>query len=203
MKTNQAALDLIKEFEGFVGHWYPDPATGAEPYTCCYGHTDAAGLPRYKDDKTRKFTEEQGEAILKADLIAVENTVLKAVKVPLTPNQFGALVSFTYNVGGGNLRKSTLLKKVNLGDFAGAGNEFAKWNKAAGKVMAGLTRRRQAEALLFRRADTGAPPPPPDIEPIDDTPVQHPMRLQLTPAGWLIVGALALIGVFILIRMLT
>lgn len=202
MKTNQAALDLIKEFEGFVGHWYPDPATGAEPYTCCYGHTDAAGLPRYKDDKTRKFTEEQGEAILKADLIAVENTVLKAVKVPLTPNQFGALVSFTYNVGGGNLRKSTLLKKVNLGDFAGAGNEFAKWNKAAGKVMAGLTRRRQAEALLFRRADTAAPPPP-DIEPIDDTPVQHPMRLQLTPVSWLIIGALALAGVFILVRMLT
>lgn len=201
MKTNQAALDLIKEFEGWRANAYPDPATGGEPWTIGYGHTTAAGPPKVYQGLT--ITKEQGEAILKADLIAVENTVLKAVKVPLTPNQFGALVSFTYNVGGGNLRKSTLLKKVNLGDFAGAGNEFAKWNKAAGKVMAGLTRRRQAEALLFRRADTAAPPPPPDIEPIDDTPVQHPMRLQLTPVGWLIVGALALVGVFILIRMLT
>ncbi len=201
MKTNQAALDLIKKFEGWRANAYPDPATGGEPWTIGYGHTTAAGPPKVHQGLT--ITKEQGEAILKADLIAVENTVLKAVKVPLTPNQFGALVSFTYNVGGGNLRKSTLLKKVNLGDFAGAGNEFAKWNKAAGKVMAGLTRRRQAEALLFRRADTAAPPPPPDIEPIDDTPVQHPMRLQLTPVSWLIIGALALIGVFILIRMLT
>ena len=201
MKTNQAALDLIKEFEGWRANAYPDPATGAEPWTVGYGHTTAAGPPKVY--KGLSITKEQGEAILKADLIAVENTVLKAVKVPLTANQFGALVSFTYNVGGGNLRKSTLLKKVNLGDFAGAGNEFAKWNKAAGKVMAGLTRRRQAEALLFRRADNAAAPPPPDVEPIDDTPVQHPMRLQLTPVGWLIVGALALVGVFILFRMLT
>lgn len=200
MKTNQAALDLIKEFEGWRANAYPDPATGGEPWTIGYGHTTTAGPPKVHQGLT--ITKEQGEAILKADLIAVENTVLKAVKVPLTPNQFGALVSFTYNVGGGNLRKSTLLKKVNLGDFTGAGNEFAKWNKAAGKVMAGLTRRRQAEALLFRRADTAAPPPP-DIEPIDDTPVQHPMRLQLTPVSWLIIGALALAGVFILFRMLT
>ena len=69
--------------------------------------------------------------------------------MPVTQNQFDALVSFTYNLGAGNLRSSTLLKKLNAGDYAGAADEFPKWNKAGGKELAGLTRRRNAERDLF------------------------------------------------------
>ena len=65
-------------------------------------------------------------------------------------HQYDALVSFTYNVGEGNLAKSTLLKRVNAGDHAGAANEFLKWNKAGGKTLAGLTRRRKSESLLYQ-----------------------------------------------------
>ena len=75
----------------------------------------------------------------------------EAVKVPLNPNQFGALTSFTYNLGAGNLRSSTLLRKLNAGDYAGAAAEFARWNKAGGKVLKGLTRRRAAERALFEK----------------------------------------------------
>lgn len=147
MQTNQPALDLIKKFEGWRANAYPDPATGGEPITIGYGHTSAAGPPAVK--MGMKLTLAEGEAILKQDLRAVEATVTKAVTVPLNANQFGALVSFTFNLGGGNLRKSTLLKKVNARDWTGAAAEFGKWNKAAGKVMKGLTTRRAAEAALF------------------------------------------------------
>jgi len=78
-----------------------------------------------------------------------ERDVRKAVKVPLTDYQFDALVSFTYNCGSGALNKSTLLKKLNAGDFAGAAREFKKWNKAGGKELKGLTRRRNSEAVMF------------------------------------------------------
>lgn len=147
MQTNEAALKLIKDFEGWRANAYPDPATGGAPWTIGYGHTTAAGPPKVA--KGLKITQEEGDAILRRDLKAVEKTVADAVKVPLNENQFGALVSFTFNCGGGNLRKSTLLKKVNDKDFKAAAAEFAKWNKAAGKVMAGLTRRRAAETALF------------------------------------------------------
>lgn len=156
MPVNKAALELIKSFEGFVDHWYPDPAHGWEVPTCCYGHTDAAGEPKYTANKKRRFTEAEASEILVRDLAKYEAAVSEAVTVPLTENQFGALVSFTFNLGPANLRKSTLLKKLNAGDFVGAANEFARWNRAGNKVLAGLTRRRAAEADLFR-ADAPEP----------------------------------------------
>lgn len=147
MALNQASIDLIKEFEGWRADAYVDPATSGEPITIGYGHTSAAGLPKVKLGMT--ITKTQGEEILRRDLEDVERTVDSLVRVPINENQRGALVSFTYNLGGGNFAKSTLLKKVNAKDFPGAAGEFKKWNKAAGKVMAGLTRRRSAEAKLF------------------------------------------------------
>lgn len=126
MKTNDAALALICEFEGFRAKWYPDPAHGWKVPTIGYGHTDAAGHPRYADDKGLTLTQHDARIILSRDLGQYEDAVARAVKVPLTENQFGALVSFTYNLGAGNLRGSTLLRKLNTGDYAGAGAEFAK-----------------------------------------------------------------------------
>lgn len=159
---NGAAIDLICEFEGFVDHWYPDPAHGWKVPTCCYGHTDAAGEPKYAKTKGKKFTKAEGRAILAKDLEAVSETVLGLVTVPLTDNQFGALVSFTYNLGAGNLKKSTLLKKLNAGDYAGATGEFGRWVNAGGKKLPGLVTRRAAEAALFASGtDTPAAPETP------------------------------------------
>lgn len=156
MAVNDATLSLIKSFEGFVDHWYPDPASHGEPYTCCYGHTSGVGDPRYPATKAKKFTEAEGSAILAHDLNGAEKVVLDHVVKVLTRNQYGALVSFVYNVGGHAFTESTLLKKVNAGDFVGASKEFGKWTHAAGKVMPGLVKRRAAEAKLFMTPENGA-----------------------------------------------
>ncbi len=150
MSLNAAALELIKLSEGFVDHWYPDPGTSGEPWTCCYGHTAAAGPPAYRAGQ--KFTTSDGEAILTQDLADTEAMVKKLVKVQLNDNQFGALVSFAFNVGAAGLAGSTLLRRLNAGDPAGAAAEFGRWNHAAGRVLPGLTARRAAERALFLKA---------------------------------------------------
>lgn len=149
MTVNKAALALVQEFEGFVDHWYPDPAHGWKVPTVGYGHTDAAGDPKYADTKGKAFTKAEASDMLLRDLGAYEKQMRALVTVPLNENQHGALTSFTYNLGAVNLKKSTLLKKLNAGDYAGAAAEFPKWNRAGGKVMDGLTRRRSAEQALF------------------------------------------------------
>lgn len=149
MKTNDAGIALIKEFEGLRLEAYPDPAHGWNVPTIGYGHTSAAGEP--KVTRGMKITAAEADAILRRDLGQYERSVSEAVKVPLNENQFSALVSFTFNLGAGNLRKSTLLKKLNAGDYAGAADQFRHWNKAGGKTLAGLTRRRAAERDLFLR----------------------------------------------------
>lgn len=160
MKTNNAALAVIKEFEGFVPRWYPDPSHGWKVPTCCYGHTDAAGAPQYADTKGMTFTQAEGLEILRRDLVQYENAVRSMVHVPLNENQFGALVSFTYNLGPGKLKSSTLLKKLNAGDYAGAAAEFPQWRLSNGKVLPGLVRRREAERQLFLSKAHAAPEKP-------------------------------------------
>jgi lysozyme len=163
---NDAALDLICDFEGFVPNWYPDVVHGWKVATVAYGHTDAAGEPKYAATKNKKFTKAEGRMILERDLAQYAAVVRKSVHVDLTPNQFGALVSFTYNLGPSNFLKSTLLKKLNNGDYEGAAKEFARWNRAGGKILKGLTRRRAAEAALFLSgATTPATPETPASEP--------------------------------------
>lgn len=158
MKVNDATLKLIKEFEGFRSTWYRDPVG---VWTIGYGHTDSAGSPKYATSKNMKLTEAEASAILQRDLERYEADVARLVRVPLNENQHGALVSFTYNLGAGNLGSSTLLRKLNAGDYAGAAAEFPRWNKAGGKELAGLTRRRAAEQALFLRPAkaTSARPP--------------------------------------------
>lgn len=158
MALNRPTLELIKEFEGWRALAYPDPATGGEPWTIGYGHTSAAGDPKVKPGMI--ISKEEGLIILARDLEKYEAHVRRMVKVPTTANQHGALTSLCYNIGPGNLEKSTLLKKLNAGDYAGAAGQFKLWNKAAGKTMAGLTRRRLAETKLFLTADGAQPANP-------------------------------------------
>lgn len=92
---------------------------------------------------------EQAKSYFKHDLAKFEKTVNESVTVPINQNQFDALVSLTYNIGSGAFKNSTLLKKLNKGDYQGAADQFLVWNKAGGKVMKGLVRRREAERALF------------------------------------------------------
>jgi lysozyme len=131
---------------------YPDPGSSdGRPWTIGWGHT---GPEVYRG---LVWTQDQADAAFVADLARFERGVMDLVKVPLTQGQFDALVCFAYNVGldidadtqAEGLGDSTLLRKVNAGDFAGAAAEFGKWNKNDGQVMRGLTRRRAAERALF------------------------------------------------------
>lgn len=139
MKTSQNGINLIKQFEGCKLTAYKCPAG---VWTIGYGHTKGV-------KKGQKITKEQAVNFLQDDLKTFENGVKKAVKIDLNQNQFDSLVSFTYNVGLGAFRTSTLLKKLNNKDYTGAAAEFQRWNKANGKVLNGLIRRRTAEAKLF------------------------------------------------------
>lgn len=141
---SQVGLNLIKEFEGLRLKAYDD---GVGVWTIGYGTIKYPNGIRVK--KGDVCTEAQATEYMKNDLSTFINAINKLVKVNLTQNQFDALVSFTYNLGETNFSNSTLLKKINNNDFIGASKEFAKWNKAGGKVMNGLTRRREAERLLF------------------------------------------------------
>lgn len=145
MKTSQDGINLIKHFEGFRTKAYLD-SVGVP--TIGYGHTKGVKMGMI-------ITETKAEELLREDLSYFEKKVSELVKVPLTQNQFDALVSFTFNLGEGNLKKSTLLKKLNglvytnnklLEEVA---DEFLKWNKAGGKVLSGLTKRRLAEKMMF------------------------------------------------------
>jgi len=145
---NKATIDLIKSFEGLVLKAYVDPATGGEPITIGYGTTVYPGGQKVRMGEV--CTEQQALKWLEHDVSIFSDNVARLLKVSLTDNQFGTLTSFAYNVGIGNLKSSTLLKKVNANPNDPAIKaEFLKWNKAAGKVMNGLTRRREAEAKLY------------------------------------------------------
>lgn len=144
MKINHAGKKLIKDAEGLRLEAYLCPA---QRWTLGYGHVGADVLPGLT------ITEAEAEVLLETDLVLFEKGVAAAVTVPLTRNQFSALVSFAYNLGLGRLIGSTLLRKLNAGDYDGAALEFLRWDKAGGKVLPGLTRRRAAEAALFMHDD--------------------------------------------------
>lgn len=147
MKTGQKGLDLIKDFEGWYSEPYLDPVGIA---TIGYGFTYYLPGRKKVTMKDKPLTKVQGDPMLKEILANYENDVLRMVKKPLNQNQFDALVSFTYNLGGENFSKSTLLKKVNANpNDPTIAAEFKKWINAGGKPLNGLIRRRKAEADLF------------------------------------------------------
>ncbi|WP_273721301.1 MULTISPECIES: lysozyme [unclassified Bartonella] len=145
-KISQEGLALIKQWEGLRLNAYKD-AIGV--WTIGYGHTNSAGKPFVHKGMT--VTEKQAENLLRQDLRQFENTVEQAVHVSLTDEQFAALVSFCYNVGTTAFCNSTLLKKLNNGEYEGVPAELQKWTKAGGKRLQGLVHRRVAEAGLWAK----------------------------------------------------
>ncbi|WP_375629457.1 lysozyme [Bartonella sp. TT67HLJMS] len=143
-KISKEGLELIKQWEGLRLEAYRDTAC---VWTIGYGHTSNAGHLLVK--KGMCINKEQAEKILCEDLKQFEKTVEESVTVSLTDCQFAALVSFFYNVGTAAFRKSTLLKKLNQGDYEAVPVELQKWNKVGGKSLAGLANRRAAEAGLW------------------------------------------------------
>ena len=139
MKTAQKGLELIKHFEGCELTAYKCPAG---VWTIGYGHIKGVS-------EGMTITQEQAEQMLLDELVEYENYINELVSVGLSQNQFDALVSWVYNLGPSNLRSSTLLKVLNSGDYNGVPAQIMRWNKAGGKVLEGLTRRREAEARLF------------------------------------------------------
>jgi lysozyme len=145
MKLNKAGAELIKSFEGCKLSAYK---CSANKETIGYGNTFYEdGTPVKLGDK---ITKERAESLFELISDDFSKKVVPLVKSQLNENQFGAIVSFAYNAGIGNLKSSTLLKKVNANPSdATIRAEFMKWDKAGGKQLAGLTRRRKAEADLY------------------------------------------------------
>ena len=142
---NKATLDLIKEFEGLRLTAYRD-AVGV--WTIGYGTTAAAGLG-ITPKAGMTITEAEAEALLLKGLEKFAGSIRPKITAPINDNEFGAFLSLAYNIGPGAFAKSSALRKFNAGDKAGAANAILRWNKAGGKVLAGLTRRRKAERELF------------------------------------------------------
>jgi lysozyme len=139
MKYRQMAADLIKQFEGLSLSAYKCPAG---VWTIGYGSTRGVtqGMTITKDEAEQRLFEDMKDA---------EEAVNRYVTVPVTDGQRAALVSFAFNVGSGNLQRSTLLRRLNARQYDLAADEFPKWNKAAGRELVGLTRRRVAEQEMF------------------------------------------------------
>ena len=138
----QNGLDLIKRFEGFSRTVYFCPA--GYP-TIGYGHVVKDG-----EDFSNGIMEGEAEELLRHDAVIAERAVLRLIDVPLTDGQFDALVSFTYNLGGGALQRSTLRRKINREEHGEVPEQFMRWVWAGGRKLKGLVRRREAEVMLYQ-----------------------------------------------------
>jgi lysozyme len=143
MNISNEGISLIKKFEGCELESYQD-SVGV--WTIGYGHTK-----NIKEGMT--ISKEQADNMLLNELDEYCEYVEKAVDVTLKQCEFDALVAWTYNLGPTNLNKSTMLKKLNNKEYQDVPHEIKRWNKAGGKVLQGLVRRREAESLLFQGKD--------------------------------------------------
>lgn len=139
-QMSQEGLNLIRGFEGFSPNVYPDVAGNP---TIGYGHLIRPG------ENFRTITQEQALDLLRRDVSSAENAVNSSVNVQLTQNQYDALVSFAYNIGNGAFRNSTLVRRLNEGNYQEARNQFGRWVNAGGRRVQGLINRKQAEAERF------------------------------------------------------
>lgn len=155
-----AGIDLIASSTGFVSKMYPDPATGGEPWQIGYGHALSPEERRAKRvrvgdrtiDISNGISEEAARELLRQDAAPTYAAIDRLVKVPLSTSQRDALVSFVWNVGLANFSRN-LLRRLNDGEYDAVPVEMMKWTKVAGRELAGLRRRRQAEVDLWRRRD--------------------------------------------------
>lgn len=154
---NEDTINLIKEWEGCVLTAYPDPASKndpakkGKPWTIGYGHTGSMSLPVVAPGDV--ITQEQAEQYLRNDLNVAGAHVAQLIKVALTDNQFGALVSFYDNVGETTFKKSSVFAYVNAGKFNSVPGRLALYRYADGKIEPGLVRRRAAEGALWLKPD--------------------------------------------------
>lgn len=161
-EVNEAGIELIKTYEGCRLRAYPDPGTGGDPWTIGYGHTGPEVVPGLI------WTQEEADARLVEDVERFCEAVDDALTVDVSDNEFAAMVCLTYNIGVGRVDDpdtaenegrgflgSTLLRLVNEGRMDEAADQFLRWNKSGGRVMAGLTRRREAERALFLTPGNG------------------------------------------------
>lgn len=151
--VNEEGFELVKRFEGLKTKAYRCPAG---VWTIGYGHTEGV-------KPGMEITEEEAERLLYEDLTDAAEQVERLVRVPLTDNQFASLVSFVFNAGAGSLESSTLLRRLNAGDYDAVPSELAKWVKATNpktgkkETLAGLVRRRAAEGELWLKTDSEDP----------------------------------------------
>jgi lysozyme len=142
---NQATVDLVKQFEGFRAEAYKCPAG---VWTIGYGTTAQANVG-IVPVSGMKITEAEAEGYLQKGLDKCASEIKPSISAPINDNEFGAFVSLAYNIGSGAFKRSSALRKFNAGDKQGAANAILMWNKAGGKVLKGLVRRREAERDLF------------------------------------------------------
>lgn len=206
-RVNDATLALIKQWEGLRLSAYQDVAG---VWTIGYGHTGGVRI-------AQRITEAEAERLLRVDLDRFEAAVDRHVTVPLNDNQFGALVSFAFNVGERAFASSTLLRKLNAGDHAAVPTELAKWNRAGGRVVAGLVNRRAAEAGLWARGDHVSSNTVPTQAPLDPAAQQARFTGYATAAAaaapalsaigalpqWVGVAAVVAVGLAVLAVILT
>jgi len=143
VKISQDGLKLIKKFEGCELKSYQD-SVGV--WTIGYGHTKGV-------EEGQEITQDEAEEMLASELDEYEGYINDMVECDLEQHQFDALVAWVYNLGPTNLRSSTMLKRLNANDLEDVPNQIKRWDKAGGKVLAGLVRRREAEALMFQNED--------------------------------------------------
>ena len=143
METSQDGLKLIKKFEGGELKSYQD-SVGV--WTIGYGHTKGV-------EEGQEITQDEAEEMLASELEEYEGYINDMVECDLEQHQFDALVAWVYNLGPTNLRSSTMLKRLNANDLDDVPNQIKRWDKAGGKVLQGLVRRREAEALMFQNED--------------------------------------------------
>lgn len=165
MKTSDLGIDLMHRFEGFRSRPYLCPA---KIWTIGYGsvlYQEQIRLPvirkegytgmirtdmPLKPEDSRVWTKQELDALFKADLASFERAVLRLVPgCAGHQGRFDALVCLAYNIGGGNLQRSTIRMRANRGDWEGAADAFRVWTKGGGKVLPGLVKRREAEIALF------------------------------------------------------
>ena len=143
MNISEEGLSLIKKFEGCELKAY---RCSANVLTIGYGHTKGV-------EEDQEITQEEAEEMLASELGEYEGYINDMVKCDLEQHQFDALVAWVYNLGPTNLGSSTMLKRLNANDLDDVPAQIRRWNKAGGKVLAGLTRRREAESLMFQNKE--------------------------------------------------